>query len=80
MKLRDFLLTLLLPAGFLWGGSCAQPPEIITQVSSAEGKPGMLSLPGISREACLLFPSRADAYCCHTADLSGRLGLLRRAV
>uniref|UniRef100_A0A8C3U315 Collagen alpha-1(VI) chain n=1 Tax=Catharus ustulatus TaxID=91951 RepID=A0A8C3U315_CATUS len=39
MKLRDFLLTLLLPAGFLWGGSCAQPPEIITQVSSAEDCP-----------------------------------------
>uniref|UniRef100_A0A8C0VEP8 Collagen alpha-1(VI) chain n=1 Tax=Cyanistes caeruleus TaxID=156563 RepID=A0A8C0VEP8_CYACU len=39
MKLRDFLLTLLLPAGFLWGGSCAQRPEIITQVSSAEDCP-----------------------------------------
>uniref|UniRef100_A0A8C3DQ54 Collagen alpha-1(VI) chain n=1 Tax=Corvus moneduloides TaxID=1196302 RepID=A0A8C3DQ54_CORMO len=39
MRLRDFLLTLLLPAGFLWGGSCAQRPEIITQVSSAEDCP-----------------------------------------
>uniref|UniRef100_A0A803VKD0 Collagen alpha-1(VI) chain n=1 Tax=Ficedula albicollis TaxID=59894 RepID=A0A803VKD0_FICAL len=39
MKLRDFLLTLLLPAGFLWEGSCAQRPEIITQVSSAEDCP-----------------------------------------
>uniref|UniRef100_H0YYU8 Collagen alpha-1(VI) chain n=1 Tax=Taeniopygia guttata TaxID=59729 RepID=H0YYU8_TAEGU len=39
MRLRDFLLTLLLPAGFLWGDSCAQRPEIITQVSSAEDCP-----------------------------------------
>ncbi|KAM3667839.1 collagen alpha-1(VI) chain [Ammospiza maritima maritima] len=39
MRLRDFLLTLLLPAGLLWGGSCAQRPEIITQVSSTEDCP-----------------------------------------
>uniref|UniRef100_A0A8C3N4S3 Collagen alpha-1(VI) chain n=1 Tax=Geospiza parvula TaxID=87175 RepID=A0A8C3N4S3_GEOPR len=39
MRLRDFLLTLLLPAGLLWGGSCAQRPEIISQVSSTEDCP-----------------------------------------
>uniref|UniRef100_A0A8C9UCU4 Collagen alpha-1(VI) chain n=1 Tax=Serinus canaria TaxID=9135 RepID=A0A8C9UCU4_SERCA len=39
MRLRDFLLTLLLPASLLWGGSCAQRPEIITQLSSTEDCP-----------------------------------------
>ena len=64
MRLRDFLFTLLLPAGFLGGGLWAQRPEI-TRVANAEGKPGLLPRvffpPGISREVWLLFPSRADA-------------------
>uniref|UniRef100_A0A8B9Z626 Collagen alpha-1(VI) chain n=1 Tax=Buteo japonicus TaxID=224669 RepID=A0A8B9Z626_9AVES len=38
MRLRDFLFTLLLPAGFLWGGLWAQRPEI-TRVANAEDCP-----------------------------------------
>lgn len=65
MRLRDFLFTLLLPAGFLGRGSWAQGPEITTRVANAEGKPGLLPrvffLPGVSREVRLLFLSSADA-------------------
>uniref|UniRef100_A0A663EY80 Collagen alpha-1(VI) chain n=1 Tax=Aquila chrysaetos chrysaetos TaxID=223781 RepID=A0A663EY80_AQUCH len=39
MRLRDFLFTLLLPAGFLGGGSWAQRPEITTRVANAEDCP-----------------------------------------
>uniref|UniRef100_A0A8C4XLY9 Collagen alpha-1(VI) chain n=1 Tax=Falco tinnunculus TaxID=100819 RepID=A0A8C4XLY9_FALTI len=39
MRLRDFLLTLLLPAGFLGGVSWAQRPEIATRVANAEDCP-----------------------------------------
>lgn len=79
MRLRDFLFTLLLPAGFLGGGLWAQRPEITTRVANAEGKPGLLPrvffLPRISREVWLLFPSWADASAAaHSLSFVGTFG------
>lgn len=75
MRLRGFLLTLLLPAVFLGGGSWAQRPEITTRVANAEGKPGLLPrvffLPKISREVGLLFPSWVVVCCLHCHSFFG---------
>lgn len=91
MRLRDFLFALLLPAGFLGGGSWAQRPGIATRVTNAEGKLGLLPralcLAGTSRGVRLLLPSQADASAAaHSRGFvgTGRLGeelrSLRRAV
>lgn len=65
MRLRDFLLTSLVLAASLRGGSWAQRPEIASRVANAEGKRRLLPralLPGGSSGGVRLrFPCRADA-------------------